>query len=169
MKIAHACLFDWFSWLVGPNLSAELALGQMDNAMLCSGPCYVNDLIWNECTKGCVQIWGATAAPIQSAGNPNGWEQRLSDFQGKQGLNTKNRRNLHQLDIIQECLSGSAKKQSWKNNPSGTEKKSAWIPKQKRRPGYQNKWQHRDNQCLSVVSTSTWSSETSSVWTLEKT
>ena len=62
---------------------------------LCNEQCNVNDLKWKCIYKWEVQIWGATAAPIQSTGNPNGWEQRLSDFQGKQGLNTKNRRNLH--------------------------------------------------------------------------
>jgi hypothetical protein len=40
------CLLDWLILLISwPNLSAELALGQMDNAMLCSGLYYVNELM----------------------------------------------------------------------------------------------------------------------------
>jgi hypothetical protein len=57
--------------------------------MKCKVLCNVNDLK-NEMNAWVgVQILGATAAPIQSAWNLNRWEQRLSDFQGKQGLNTK--------------------------------------------------------------------------------
>ena len=60
---------------------------------LCNEQCNVNDLKWKCIYKWEVQIWGATAAPIQSTGNLNGWEQRLSDLQGKQGnLEVKRRR-----------------------------------------------------------------------------
>ena len=57
--------------------------------MKCNVLCNVNDLQMKWMYKWEVQIWGATAAPIQSTRNLIGWEQRLSDLQGTQGLNTK--------------------------------------------------------------------------------
>ena len=131
MRNSFACLVDWSGDWFDLILDCLLLRQLRDNANVMQWVMICYDLIW-KCMYNDRCKFEVLQLPLfNQLGTRTDDSNGCQTFRVNRDWIQKNRRNLHRLDIIQECLSGSAKKQSWKKNPSGTEKRN--------RPEYRNR------------------------------
>ena len=87
------------------------------------------------------KFWGVTAAPIQSTVNLSIWIASAFRWSGWRVIEYQEQtNNLHSDGKIINNACQNRQRNNLERKIRLVRRKSAWSPKQQRRPGYQNKW-----------------------------